>query len=163
MRLTVRQAQPEDMLVADRVACRAYAEYERDFPEWIPHLRRGTPMSELAREAQILVAEVDGAIAGAVGYVAPHREKHAVFPREWAVLRFMAVDPGHRRQGAARSLVEECIRLARRDGAEALGLFTSPAMTTAFSLYERMGFRREKPMAPVMGMPAEVLALRLAP
>ena len=159
----VRSAQPGDMATADRIACRAYAEYEKDFPEWVPFLRRGLPMTELAREAQVLVAEVDGAIAGAVGYVAPHREKHAVFPREWAALRFMAVDPGRRRQGVARSLAEECICLAKRDGADVLGLFTSPAMTTAFALYLKMGFQRERAMAPVMGMPAEVLALRLDP
>jgi ribosomal protein S18 acetylase RimI-like enzyme len=158
----IREALPEDLGRADRVACRAYAEYEADFPEWVPYLRRGVPMTELAREAQVLVAEVDGAIAGTVGYVAPHRPKHAVFPREWAALRFMAVDPAFRRRGVARALAEECARLARRDGAEVLGLFTSPAMVTAFSLYLKMGFTRQGAMAPVMGMPAEVLALRLA-
>lgn len=157
----VRQARPEDLARADRVACRAYAEYEREFPEWIPYLRRGVPMTELAREAQVLVAELDGAIAGAVGYVAPHWAKHAAFPREWAALRFMAVDPDHRRKGVARALAGECVRLAKSDGAEVLGLFTSPAMATAFALYLKMGFRRERSMEAVMGMPAEVLVLRL--
>ena len=162
MAILVRQARPEDLVLADRLACRAYAEYERAFPEWIPHLARGVPMTELAREAQVLVAEIDGAIAGAVGYVAPHRPKHAAFPAEWAALRFMAVDPDHRRKGVARALAEECVRLAKRDGAAVLGLFTSPAMTTAFALYLRMGFVRERSIAPVMGMPAEVLAYRIA-
>jgi ribosomal protein S18 acetylase RimI-like enzyme len=162
MGLLVHPADAVQLALADAIACRAYAEYEKDFPDWVPHLRRGLPMTDLAREARILVAEIDGAVAGAVGYVAPHRDRHAVFPRDWAVLRFMAVDPGHRRKGVARALVEECTRLARSDRAEVLGLFTSPAMTTAFALYLRMGFVRERPMAPVMGMPAEVLALRLA-
>ena len=36
------------------------------------------------------------------------------------------------------------------------------AMTTALALYLRMGFRHERDIAPVMGMPAKVLALRLA-
>ena len=159
----IHEALPHQLALADLAACRAYAEYEREFPEWIPKLRRGTPMTELAREAQVLVAEIHGEIAGAVGYVAPHRPKHAAFPCEWAALRFMAVDPGHRRKGVARALAEECVRLAKRDGAEVLGLFTSPAMNTAFALYLRMGFVRERSIAPVMGMPAEVLALRLAP
>jgi ribosomal protein S18 acetylase RimI-like enzyme len=157
----IHQALPHELAHADRVACRAYAEYERDFPEWIPYLRRGLPMTELAREAQVLVAEIDGAIEGAVGYVAPHCAKHAAFPREWAALRFMAVDPDHRRKGVARALAGECARLAKVDGAEVLGLFTSPAMTTAFAMYLKMGFRRERSMEPVMGMPAEVLVLRL--
>jgi ribosomal protein S18 acetylase RimI-like enzyme len=162
MSALVHAATAGELALADGVACRAYAEYEAEFPEWVPYLRRGVPMTELAREAQVLVAEVEGAIAGAVGYVAPHRAKHAVFPREWAALRFMAVDPAFRRRGVARSLAQECVRLARRDGAEVLGLFTSPAMASAFALYLKMGFEREGPMPPVMGMPAEVLALRLA-
>lgn len=159
----IHEALAHQLTHADRAACRAYAEYEHDFPEWVPYLRRAVPMTELAREARILVAELDGTIAGAVGYVAPHRKKHEVFPPEWAALRFMAVDPDHRRQGVARALAEECVRLAKADGAEVLGLFTSPAMTTAFALYLKMGFTRQGAMAPVMGMPAEVLALRLAP
>ncbi len=159
----IHEAHPHQLAHADRVACRAYAEYGREFPEWVPYLARGVPMTELAREAKILVAHRGGAIAGAVGYVAPQLRKHEVFPREWAALRFMAVDPDHRRQGVARALAEECVRLARADGAEVLGLFTSPAMVTAFALYLRMGFTRQGAMAPVMGMPAEVLALRLAP
>ena len=159
----IHEAPPHQLVHADRVACRAYAEYESEFPEWVPYLARGVPMTELAREARILVAELDGAIAGAVGYVAPNRTKHEVFPPEWAALRFMAVDPDHRRKGVARALAEECVRLAKADGAEVLGLFTSPAMGTAFALYLRMGFTRQGAMAPVMGMPAEVLALRLAP
>ena len=158
----IHQALPHELTEADRVACRAYAEYEREFPEWVPYLRRGVPMTELAREAQVLVAEIDGAIAGAVGYVAPHRRKHDAFPSEWAALRFMAVDPAHRRKGVARALAQECVRLAKRDGAEVLGRFTRPAMTTALALYLRMGFRHERDIAPVMGMPAKVLALRLA-
>ena len=158
----IHQALPHELTEADRVACRAYAEYEKEFPEWAAYLRRGIPMTELAREAQVLVAEIDGAIAGAVGYVAPHRRKHEVFASEWAALRFMAVDPGYRRRGVARALAQECVRLAKRDGAQVLGLFTSPAMTTAFALYLKMGFRHERDMAPVMGMPARVLALRLA-
>jgi ribosomal protein S18 acetylase RimI-like enzyme len=158
----IHEALPHELAAADRVACRAYAEYEAEFPDWVPHLRRGVPMTELAREALVLVAEIDGAIAGAVGYVAPHRRKHEVFPPEWAALRFMAVDPGYRQRGVARALAAECVRLARRDGAEVLGLFTSPAMTTALAMYLRMGFRHERDMAPVMGMPARVLALRLA-
>lgn len=109
----IHQALPHELAEADRVACRAYAEYEKEFPGW-------------------------------------------------AALRFMAVDHGHRRRGVARALAQECVRLAKRDGAQVLGLLTSPAMTTAFALYLKMGFRHERDMAPVMGMPARVLALRLA-
>src|SRR5258706_4128260 len=159
----IHEAHPHQLAHADRVACRAYAEYGREFPEWVPYLARGVPMTELAREAKILVAHRGGAIAGAVGYVAPQLRKHEVFPREWAALRFMAVDPDHRRQGVARALAEECGRLPKADGAQVLGLLTGPAIVTAFPLYLKIGFTRQGAIAPRIGMPAEVLALRLAP
>lgn len=159
----IREAQAGELAQADRVACRAFAEYESEFPDWVPVLARGRPMTELAREATILVAAREGDIAGTVGYVGPGRTKHACFAPEWAILRMMAVDPAHRGHGVSRALVGECARLARRDGAEVLGLFTSPAMKAAIRLYASVGFRFERDIEPVVGMPARVLALRLAP
>jgi ribosomal protein S18 acetylase RimI-like enzyme len=38
--------------------------------------------------------------------------------------------------------MEECVRRARRAGADALGLHTSRSMRAAIRLYERMGFVR---------------------
>ncbi len=163
MAIEVREALGgADMHEADRVACRAFAEYQAEFPEWLPHLEPGVPMTELALEATILVARCDGAVAGTVGYVGPGLEKPACFPREWAIVRMMAVDPGFRGRGVARALLDECVRLASRDGAAILGLFTSPAMKAAVSLYTSAGFRFEGVIDPVVGMPAQVLALRLA-
>ena len=163
MRAEAREALAGELAAADRVACRAFAEYEAEFPEWIPLLARGLPVTELAREARILVASVDGEIAGTVGYVGPGRAKPACFPPEWAILRMMAVDPAHRGRGVSRALLGECARLAKHDGAAVLGLFTSPAMKAAICLYASAGFRFERDIEPVVGMPARVLALRLAP
>ena len=161
--LRIHEAQGAELRDADRIACRAFTEYEAEFPEWIPLLARGLPMTELSREARILVASVDGEIAGTVGYVGPGCAKPACFPPEWAILRMMAVDPAHRGRGVSRALLDECARLAKRDGAAVLGLFTSPAMKAAISLYASAGFRFERDIEPVVGMPARVLAMRLAP
>jgi ribosomal protein S18 acetylase RimI-like enzyme len=161
MSFSIRSARKEDLEAADRVARVAFGEYQAAYPEWIPVLRDTGPMTQLALEAEVLVAEVNGVIAGTVGYVSPGRPRHACFPVEWAILRMMAVDPAHRGMGIARGLVDECAQLARQDGATVLALFTSPAMRTAVALYERAGFRYEFAIAPVMGMPADVYALSL--
>lgn len=160
MGLDIRTARDSDREAADRVARIAFAEYEADYPDWIP-LLRGRPMTQLAVDAEVIVAEINGVIAGTVGYVAPNRPRNDFFPPEWAILRMMGVDPAHRGQGIARALVGECARLARLDGANVLGLFTSPAMKAAVSLYERAGFRYEFAIPPVMGMPCDVYAMRL--
>jgi ribosomal protein S18 acetylase RimI-like enzyme len=157
----IRSARKSDHDAADRVARLAFAEYERDYPDWVPVLLEGRPMSKIAEEGELLVAERDGAIVGCVGYIPPGRSRNEVFAREWAALRLMAVDPAHRGCGISRALAEECAARARRDGAAALALFTSPAMKIAIAMYQRMGFQLVRPIEPVYGMAAELYRLDL--
>ena len=161
MGLTIRLASAPDLDAAERVARSAFAEYEAEYPDWIPLLRDTRPMTRLSQVGEVLVADKDGAIVGAVGYFAPGRSREEVFHADWAVLRMMAVDPAHRGQGIARALVDECARLARRDRARALALYTSPAMKTAVELYRRAGFQHQRSIAPVLGMAAELYLLNL--
>ena len=116
-------------------------------------------MSRIADEGELLVAETGGRIVGCVGYIPPGRSRSAVFEKDWAALRFMAVDPQARGQGISRSLAEECARRAKRDGAAHLALFTSPAMAIAIAMYKRMGFRFVRRIDPVYGMQAELYLL----
>ena len=160
MAFTIRTAAASERDAADRVAALAFAEYERDYPDWVPVLGAG-PMSKIADEGELLVAERDGAIVGCVGYIPPGRSRNPVFEKEWAALRFMAVDPAHRGGGISRALAEECAGRARRDGARALALFTSPAMEIAIAMYRRMGFRFVRRIDPVYGMAAELYVLAL--
>ena len=157
----IRTASKADEEAADRVARLAFAEYEAGYPDWIPVLRHGRPMAKIAEEGELLVAEKDGAIVGCVGYLPPGRSRNAVFAKDWAALRFMAVDPAHRGHGISRALAEECARRARRDGAAALALFTSPAMKVAIAMYQRMGFKFVRHIDPVYGMAAELYTLRI--
>ena len=159
MAFTIRSASPADRDAADAVASRAFAQYERDYPEWIPVLRDGKPMSRIADEGELLVAEAGGGIVACVGYIPPGRSRNPVFERDWAALRFMAVDPQARGQGISRALAQECARRARRDGATHLALFTSPAMAVAIAMYKRMGFRFVRHIDPVYGMEAELYLL----
>ena len=70
-----------------------------------------------------------------------------------------AVDPAHRGHGISRALADECARRARRDGAKALALFTSPAMKIAIAMYRRMGFEYVRDIPAVYGMAAELYVL----
>jgi ribosomal protein S18 acetylase RimI-like enzyme len=157
----IRTALAIDHEAADRVARAAFAQYEAEYPDWIPVLREGRPMARMAEEGELVVAEKDGAIVGCVGYIPPGRSRNAVFEKDWAALRFMAVDPAHRGGGVSRALAEECVRRARRDGARMLALFTSPAMEIAVAMYQRMGFRFQRRIDPVYGMTADLYCLAL--
>ena len=162
MTTAIRTAREADLPAANRIARLAFAEYEAAYPEWIPVLRDTLPMTELAAEAEVLIAKWEGVVVGTVAYVAPGRmPRYDFFPPEWALLRMMAVDPAHRGKGIARALLDECVRLARQDSAHVLGLFTTPTMKAAVSLYKSAGFRYEFAIGPMRGAPCDVYALRL--
>ena len=94
-------------------------------------------------EAVVLVATIDGALAGAVTYVPDHTNRYAegLDDGECAI-RMLAVDPAIQRSGAGGALVDECIARAREAGRAQLVLHSTAAMTTAHGIYERRGFTR---------------------
>jgi ribosomal protein S18 acetylase RimI-like enzyme len=123
------------------IAIAAFSEFEPDYGDW-PTISRGlSRASELATGGELIVATVDGVVAGSVGYFGPGIEKQEWFDREWPVIRLLVVDPKYRGLGIGRALTDECIARARRDGARLIALHTTPILDVAFRLYENMGFR----------------------
>jgi ribosomal protein S18 acetylase RimI-like enzyme len=144
--------------VADRdavnaVARAAFAQYARDYEDWPTFIEGIGRMADLAKDADVLVAEQDGVIAGAVAHVGPGRPRAAFFPPAWSVIRMLVVDPRRRGQGAGRALVAGCLRLALDAGAPAVGLHTSPVMASALRMYEAIGFARDSDLPPIRGVP----------
>src|SRR3972149_4167357 len=123
--LVIRDARPGEFAEVATLNVEAYRELPR------------------AEDGNVIVAEHNGTLVGAVIYRPPGRRNPGRFAREWAVIELLAVRPSHRRQGIGWLLTQECIRLARRDGAHTVGLYTSEAMAAARRLYESMGFNRE--------------------
>ena len=70
----------------------------------------------------------------------------------------LVVDPAARGRGLGRLLTEECIRRARRDGAGAIALHTSPIMQVALAMYLRLGFVLLRDAPPVFGVPVPDLS-----
>src|SRR3954447_11028283 len=121
-----------------------------------------------SKEAVVLVAEVDGAIVGAVTYVndptSPWGASEGMQAGE-GLIRMLAVDPAAQGSGAGGALVNACIERARADGKHAMVLHTTPWMTTAHRLYERRGFQRrpERDFTPVPVVPLLAYGLDLDP
>jgi len=142
----IREARPDEHAAVGRLTVDAYSEYEPKLsPTWWRHYRRDlSNVAERARTGVILVAEVDGELAGAVTYNPAGSGRGDVheFPADWAYFRALAVDPGHRGQGIGRALADECVRRARAEGAAALALHTTFLMPVARAMYERMGFEQ---------------------
>ncbi|WP_288379520.1 GNAT family N-acetyltransferase [uncultured Massilia sp.] len=168
MQCTIRPYRTADRDAVDRVALAAFSQYAHAYADWPAFSARIARTSELASQAELLVADIDGEVLGAVLHVAPGKPRSAIFPDDWAVIRMLVVAPGQRGRGVGRQLVAACLRHALRDGAPAVGLHTSPMMATALRLYTTLGFTRDRDLDPIDGvaygryvLPAEALPAAL--
>ncbi|HEY2813796.1 MAG TPA: GNAT family N-acetyltransferase [Acidimicrobiales bacterium] len=107
----------------------------------------------------VLVAvDGDGTLLGGVTEVVDHTSPFAEgTPVDAAAIRMLAVSRAAQRRGAGEALVRACIDRARERGKAAVVLHTTPWMTTAHRLYERIGFVRYP--AHDVQITAEVLLL----
>ncbi|MGH2807892.1 MAG: GNAT family N-acetyltransferase [Actinomycetota bacterium] len=149
--LSIRLGHEEDIEPAREVLRAAYVEYESAFPpeNWTPYLADILDLEGRARESELLVAELDGAIVGCVSNFPPGSKASypsdafsEPWPDDWGAFRLLAVDPKARGYGVGRSLTIACIDRVRERGAPAIGLHTVAPMAVARAMYERMGFER---------------------
>lgn len=161
MTTIVRQARPEDAAAIDAVALTAFAQYRDHYSDWETFSRGIGAMSALGRDAELIVAENGGRVVGAVAYVGPGRAKPDFFAPDWPAIRMLVVDPEARGGGIGRRLTEACIERARADAAPLIALHTSPIQAVALAMYLRMGFREQRPIAPIFGVAYSVYLLPL--
>jgi ribosomal protein S18 acetylase RimI-like enzyme len=150
---TIRGYIETDRAAVNKVALAAFAQYAGDYDDW-PTFSAGIGrMADLAADGDLLVAERGGVVAGAVVHVGPGRPRSAIYPDDWSVIRMLVVDPAARGGGIGRALVAATLERAQCAGAPAIGLHTSPIMTTALRLYTSIGFVREHDLPPIRGVP----------
>ena len=84
-------------------------------------------------------------LLGGVTYVPDRLSPLAEFDGDGAAgIRMLAVDPQAQGSGVGEALVRACIARAQAESRSELLLHSTPAMTTAHRLYERLGFRRDE-------------------
>jgi predicted N-acetyltransferase YhbS len=145
--LSLRDANEGDRNAIREVTLSAYQQYAVTMPEHWENYRKGVlqTLSDV-KPAEQIVAEREGVIVGTVllypagaTFSPPSRPPMIL---AWPEMRLLAVAPAARGSGTGEALVRECIRRARRSGAEALTLHTSDIMQVAMRMYERIGFKR---------------------
>ena len=140
----VRRAAAHEIPEIEAVAVAAYAEYRTEVPApvfdaYLDDLRR---LADHWRDAEVLVAEVEGSIAGSVLFYPDAGSEGLGLPSDWAGFRKLAVRPEMRGRGLGRVLTEACIAAALRRGVPTLAIHTTPFMQAARRMYEAIGFRR---------------------
>jgi ribosomal protein S18 acetylase RimI-like enzyme len=150
--LTIRDFTGADSDRVNHIALTAFSQFAAHYDDWPKLATTLSRMSNLALSGEIIVAEADGAIAGAVAYIPPGAPKASFFEPTWPVIRMLVADPAYRGVGIGRALTKECMRRARRDRAAVIALHTSPIMTVALPMYLRMGFVRLRATPPIFGV-----------
>ena len=161
--MRLRDFHAADAPQVNRLALAAFEQFKTHYSDW-PAMAAGVArMAVLSEDGEIILAEHDDKIVGAVVYVPPGRPKPSCFETGWPIIRMLVVDPDHRGLGAGRGLTEACLARARRDGSPVIALHTSPFMTVALSMYIGMGFERLREGPAIFGVPSAVYLKRLSP
>lgn len=148
----LRGFEKSDTAQVDALALHAFEQFKDAYHDWPAFQAKIGNMSALANVGEVIVAETEGRIVGAVAYVGPGAPKAAFFRPEWAIMRMLVVAPESRGLGVGRALAEECLRRAGRDEVAVFALHTSELMPVALAMYQRMGFKRASSAPAIHGI-----------
>jgi ribosomal protein S18 acetylase RimI-like enzyme len=142
--IEIRPVREPEYETAGEATARAYREFVTPGGSGFEaYLQRLADVGARADRATVLVAVVDGLIAGSATLELEQRvtpgTAEPLAPDE-AHLRMLGVSPEQRGRGVARRLVIACIALARERGKRRLTLETTPIMIAAQRLYATLGF-----------------------
>jgi ribosomal protein S18 acetylase RimI-like enzyme len=157
----LRGYRESDAAAVSLLALAGFEEFRTAYSDWAAMSASIAQMPSLASVGELIVAELDGDLVGAVTYVSPDRPKAPFFEPHWPIVRMLVVHPAARGRGVGRALMDECCRRAWRDNSRVLALHTSPIMTTALAMYRDMGFVFQRDAPPIYGVPSAVYLLEL--
>lgn len=135
----IRTATVQDYPAVGDLTRAAYVEAGHIDPA-SPYSRTLTDIA--ARQDGLVVAEVDGTVAGAVNIAAPGSDMAEIAYDNELEFRMLAVHPDYQRRGVGRALVEHLLQTARAQRLDGVVLTTMASMTTAHAMYQAMGFQR---------------------
>jgi ribosomal protein S18 acetylase RimI-like enzyme len=138
--IEVREAGPDEYEAAGRLVVEAYRTllvpptpgYEAEIADVAGRTRDGT----------VLVALVDGRLAGCATFAVAGSPLIEVDDPDGATIRMLGVDVRMRGRGVGEALVMACVEHARNADARRVWLHTEVGMSAAHRLYERCGFTR---------------------
>jgi GNAT superfamily N-acetyltransferase len=143
-RSIVRSANPSEFDAVIAVLHAANAEFAEVLPPavYAAYLSNVLDIYSRLTVSELLVAEIEGRIAGTITLYPDASQEGWEWPAHWAGIRAIAVAPHARRHGLGRQLATAAIERARNLDAAAVCLHTAHFMRAAVPLYEHLGFRR---------------------
>lgn len=144
--MVIRDALLEELEFIREQRVEAYSEYEEVLPRGhFAALKKAiSSQGDTGPGVEVIVAEVDGRIAGSVVLFPANTDAYDGHLEEldYPEIRMLAVGKEFRGHGVAFGLVSECIRRSEAKGYSSIGLHTGQFMKNAMKLYEKVGFER---------------------
>lgn len=140
--ITIRPARPAELPEVGELTLAAYHADGQVTPGGM-YAAKLADAAVRSREAELLVAaDADGRVLGTVTIAPPGSPWAQVAAPDELEFRMLAVSPAARGRGVGELLTRAVIDRAGALGLRAVVLSSSPGMTAAHRLYERLGFRR---------------------
>ena len=144
----VRLARPEDDAVLGEILVAGFVTaYARKMPHVVVSDRRKAELRDVAgkrAKATVLVAELDGRVAGTVTIWKPGSPQSEAWLPNAADLRQLAADPAAQGKGLSKALLDEAERIAREDWrVSAICLHVRRGNVGVAKLYMSRGYVRE--------------------
>nr|WP_221634620.1 GNAT family N-acetyltransferase [Nocardioides luti] len=159
----MRRATTDDLEAAGEVTVAAYEPFTLGPTD--PYVARLRDTATRDREAELWVAEEDGAVLGTVTVCPPGSPWRELAGPHEGEFRMLSVAPTAQGSGVGEALARLAVDRAREQGATAVVLSSLEDMAGAHRLYGRLGFRRapERDWAPVPGVSLIAFHLPLDP
>lgn len=145
-RARIREARPEDDAAIGELLVEAYiTQYAKKLPEVVYTDERKSALRDVASKraiSSVLVAEVDGEVAGTVALFPPGAPGSEAWTPNTADLRHLATAVRYHGTGLARPLLEAAEALARKWGVDAIGLHVRRGAAGVARMYMGRGYAR---------------------
>ena len=116
--------------------------------QWHPDLFRSVQypitreeFSTLLQEQRLLLAQRDGAVIAYAVFAVQRFDMPKLMPQKSLKLEEICVDEAYRRQGVAKALLYELMRLGKSAGCSDLRLTCDPHNTAGIAFYESLGLK----------------------
>ncbi len=116
--------------------------------------------THLLKISTCFVATVNDKIVGMAFFV-PNGNPTDIFQTDWSYIRMVGVDPRYSGNQIGEKLTHLCLEKARTTNEKIVALHTSEIMDTARYIYEKIGFKKIKEIAPAFGKKYWLYQLKL--